>query len=132
VSGAAERQGARNAAARAGFLREHELLDARTVESMLASPAGELVDRGALLAVAADGQRLSPAWQFTADRLPRPVVGEVLKCLRSRGWSDWQVALWFDTPNGWLEDGARPVELLLSDPDAVSFAAHRDADSFPG
>jgi len=39
----------------------------------------------------------------------------------------WKLALWFTSNNGWLPGSARPVDMLLSDPEAVIGAARHDA-----
>lgn len=40
--------------------------------------------------------------------------------------SPWQIAFWFVTENGWLDDDARPVDFLTSAPEAVVEAASHD------
>jgi hypothetical protein len=40
--------------------------------------------------------------------------------------SDWGIALWFASANGWL-DGKRPVDLLEDDPKEVIQAAEHEA-----
>jgi hypothetical protein len=63
-----------------------------------------------------------PAFQFGADGQPRPVVADILTHLRRSGLDDWQAALWFASPTGWLGD-RRPVDVLTQDPGAVEAAA---------
>ncbi|MCL2590928.1 MAG: hypothetical protein FWD67_08650 [Betaproteobacteria bacterium] len=66
-----------------------------------------------------------PAFQFL-DHQPIKAVREVLAAFGERK-DPWKLALWFTSNNGWLPDGARPVDLLESHPEAVIEAARRDA-----
>ena len=68
------------------------------------------------------GRIVFPAFQFGADGQPRPEIAAVLAQLRAAGLDDWQAALWFATPTGWLDD-RRPVDVLDHEPDAVAAAA---------
>ena len=77
---------------------------------------------GRALGVEFSGRVVFPAFQFTADGQPRPVVAAVLRHLRGAGLNDWQAALWFSSPTGWLDD-RRPVDVLDHDPAAVELAA---------
>jgi hypothetical protein len=77
---------------------------------------------GRILGVEWNGRTIFPAFQFAADGQPRPEIASVLTQLRRAGLNDWQAALWFTSPTGWLDDRA-PVELLEDDPDAVASAA---------
>lgn len=72
----------------------------------------------ALAVVDENSERVYPSFQFTPDGHLLPVVRDVLATFESEDMSDWQKALWFTTPTGWLRD-QRPVDLLASDPDAV-------------
>jgi hypothetical protein len=49
----------------------------------------------------------------------------VLRALGAEA-SGWQTALWFVGANGWL-DGARPVDLLATEPARVAEAARHEA-----
>jgi hypothetical protein len=77
---------------------------------------------GRILGVDWHGRTIYPAFQFQADGQPRPAIAHALAHLRRAGLSDWQAALWFASPTGWLED-RRPVDLLDEDPDATVAAA---------
>ena len=52
------------------------------------------------------------------------MIGAALAHLHRAGLGDWQAALWFTSPTGWLDD-RRPVDLLDEDPAAVEAAAAR-------
>jgi len=67
-----------------------------------------------------------PGFQFENGK-PIKAVQEVLEVFGGRKAS-WKLALWFTSNNGALPDSARPVDLLISDPQAVVRAARRDAE----
>ena len=77
---------------------------------------------GRIVGVDWHGRTVYPAFQFEADGQPRRAIATVLAHLRRAGLTDWQAALWFATPTGWLED-RRPADLLAEDPGAVASAA---------
>ena len=66
-----------------------------------------------------------PAFQFEAHK-PIDAVKAVLAAFGERR-APWKLALWFTSNNGWLPGSARPVDLLVSNPQAVIEAAQRDA-----
>jgi hypothetical protein len=65
--------------------------------------------------------RGSPAFSWTPTAAPGDRRG--LARLRRQA-QPWKTALWFTGSVGWL-GGARPVDVLDSDPDAVVVAAGR-------
>ena len=79
-----------------------------------------------LLSVYYEGVVLWPAFQFSQLE----VCKEVLKILSDL--SDWQIALWFYSGNGWLENGITPMEQLGVDASCVLDAAKRLADPCVG
>jgi hypothetical protein len=127
-------QARRNAEARSGLLREFGALSSAQVAELAGSRA---TNRAALanrwraeqrvVAVPLRDELLYPGFQFTAEGRPHPAVGAALAELHSDpSVSDWQAALWFAAPSGWL-GGRRPVDLLDEDADAVVQAARREA-----
>ena len=64
---------------------------------------------------------LYPAFQFDEVGRPKAVIGKILDAL-GRGTGAWQTAIWFTTPNSWL-DRRKPVDLLEREPDRVIDAA---------
>jgi hypothetical protein len=124
----------RSAEARLELVREWGAWSAAEVADRAGSNAGNRSalasawrTAGRALGVEWNGKTVFPAFQFGADGQPRPVIGGVLAHLRRAGLSDWQAALWFTSPSGWLDD-RRPVDLLDDDPEAVeTAAAHFDA-----
>jgi hypothetical protein len=74
-----------------------------------------------------DGDRAYfPRFQFDEAGHPLPIIAELLAILgQFKARSDWDNALWFAGGNGWL-DGARPVDLLSSDPELVRDAAEQE------
>ncbi len=122
----------RNAHARDVFLARFEQLSVDRTGS-IAAPGG-VPDRltaerwraaGEIFAVTHEDSTVYPAFQF-AKGAPKPVVGEAVRRFRSRGASEWEVALWFTTSNPWL--GAIPAEVLDDRPDAVIGAVVRAFD----
>lgn len=66
-----------------------------------------------------------PAFQFVEHK-PIKVVQSVLAAFGDHK-APWKLALWFTSNNGWLPSSARPVDLLISAPQAVLEAAQHDA-----
>ena len=63
-----------------------------------------------------------PGFQFEHGHQTWPGFSEILAVFRNAGWSAQSVALWFTSPNGYLDD-AEPAITLRTDPDAVRDAA---------
>ena len=131
-SEAAVLQARRNAEAREELLREFGALTSSEVAELAGSRAknrAALANRwrkeGRIFAVTHHGQTYYPGFQLDAEGRPLPIVAEVLRTFGERT-SPWQTALWFAGANGWL-DGARPVDVLLSEPEKVAEAARREA-----
>jgi hypothetical protein len=68
-----------------------------------------------------------PCFAFDPKRqyLPLPELKTILQTLKDR--SDWEIALWFESPNSYL-GGQRPSETLLTDSEKVLFAARVESD----
>jgi hypothetical protein len=120
-----------NGVARAEALREFGALkSAQLAEergSDTANPhatTSRWVSAGRVFAVETPAGRVFPAFQFVRGD-PRPVISRILAALKGqvRGW---ELLLWFTGSNGYL-GGARPVDLLESDPDQVVAAAASQA-----
>jgi hypothetical protein len=70
-------------------------------------------------------QTLMPLFQFDLETMAiRPACTRVVDELKAV-FNGWELALWFATPNTWL-DCAKPVALLASDEFAVLQAARAD------
>ncbi len=125
-----------NAEARAAFLTEWPSLTSAQVADLLGSTAKnraalahKLSRRGAIFGVQFKRQDLYPAFQFDpVQGQPLPALSGVLAALAVAGLRAWEIAFWFVQPNGWLDDDARPVDLLVSSPDAVVDAASHEAE----
>jgi len=125
-------QARRNAEARNGLLREFGAFTSAELAELAGSRAK---NRAALahrwrherrvLSVIHHGTTYYPGFQFDAEGRPREVVARVIAALPSQG-SDWETALWFSSPSGWL-GGRRPVDLLESEPQSVIEAAEHEA-----
>jgi hypothetical protein len=131
---AAVLQARRNVEARNALLAEFGALRSSEVAELAGSRAANRAATAnrwraeqRLVAVPAGDELLYPGFQFTSEGKPHPTVGAALEGLRSNAEvTDWQAALWFVGPNGWL-GGRRPVDLLDAEPDAVADAARREA-----
>jgi hypothetical protein len=126
-------QARRNAAAREELITEFGLLSSVDIASRAGSRAknkAALANRwkqeGKIFSIHHQGLVFFPAFQFDDDGQPLPVIARSLAML-GRQSTGWELALWFLAANGWL-DGKRPVDLLRSEPEAVSRAAEREAE----
>lgn len=122
-----------NAEARAALIRDHGALTSAQIHDLYGTNARNKAalatrwrNEGKILGVDYRGERLYPAFQFAADGRPHSVIASVLS-LFGPDTGEWQIALWFVTPNGWL-DGKRPIDIMISDPDAVVEAARDEAE----
>lgn len=117
-----------NAALRARYLESVPTYTAAELHAIAGSSAanrsalasGWKAD-GRVFAVPHRGVDRFPAFQF-ADGRPRAVVASILEAL-PEGMTPWQIAFWFASGNGWLEDAA-PAD-RMDDADAVLQAARR-------
>lgn len=136
---AAVLQARRNAEARRalleefGALRSHEVADlAGSRASNRAALANRWRAEGRVVAVPVRDELLYPGFQFSTEGKPKPSIRPVLERLGSNPHAtDWQRALWFASPSSWL-GGARPVDLLDKDPEAVLDAARREVGDVAG
>jgi len=70
-------------------------------------------------------QILLPLSQFDAtDMLPRPAIAAVVRELIDV-FNDWDLAVWFAQPNGWLRDAA-PVDAIARNASDVLSAARAE------
>ena len=75
-----------------------------------------------------DGREMRyPLFQLKDGR-PIPAVAKVLEALRSRGFSDWEIALWFSTLNSDIGDWELPANALARAPEIVVRAAAAKAE----
>lgn len=81
-----------------------------------------------LFTVTHDGAALLPAFQLDAEGQPRPEVGAVLEALAPAEMSPWATWTWFTSTSAWL-GGAKPVDLLDTEPERVATAARRFASN---
>jgi hypothetical protein len=131
VSPAAAQQARRNAEARQELIDEFGLFDSDQLAEMSGSKAKNrsatasrwLAERR-VFAVEHLGHRYFPAFQFGVDNRPRPTVRRILEVLEPHGLEGWEIALWFTTASGWLDD-QRPVDRLAAAPEDVVTSAVR-------
>lgn len=133
-SRAAVLQARRNAEARADLIRDYGLTS-EEVAGLAGSRAGNraaLANRwkkeGRVFSVTYGGTAYFPSFQLDEAGRPLPVIAELLALWKDRDYSEWEIALWFLAPNGWL-DGARPADLLSTGPERVLDAARREQDT---
>lgn len=129
VSPATARQAQRNAEVRQQLIDEFGLYDSDHVADLAGSAASNRSATASrwlaarkIFAVNHRGTRLYPSFQFGTDGRPRPVIARVLEAFEPYGLDGWEIALWFTTASGWLDD-QRPVDLLTREPDQVVDAA---------
>jgi hypothetical protein len=138
VSSAAAQQALRNAEARQELLDEFGVLGSKEVARLAGSTAknrsatvSRYLATDQVFAIEHRGSRYYPAFQFDANGRPRPVIGQVLLALQPYGLDGWEIALWFTTASGWLND-RRPVDLLDEDPAEIVAAAGHTVDAVAG
>jgi hypothetical protein len=131
LSAAAVLQARRNAEARRDLLSEFAALTSAEVAAAAGSRAANRAslanrwrDEGKVFAIRVGEQHLYPAFQFDEQGRPVGMIASVLSALDGK-LTDWQTALWFTTPSGWL-GGRRPVDAMGQDPESVIKAAARE------
>jgi len=118
----------RNADSRARFISERPHLSAADVASLATGEedsvgaARRWQDDGEIFGVELEDEILYPAFQFVRGR-PSPHLQEAIQTFRAHGASDWELALWFDSPNPWLRSA--PIDALDEHPGQVVAAARR-------
>jgi hypothetical protein len=129
VSPAKALQAQRNAEARQELIEEFGLHESDHVAALAGSSANNRsatasrwLAAGRIFAVNHLGARVYPNFQFGTDGQPRPVIANVLDVFQPYGLDGWEIALWFTTASGWLDD-ERPVDLLTRHPEQIVEAA---------
>lgn len=111
--------GFKNANLREQYLRHHRLYTSSEIRNLsrLATPAAARWKRGRrIFGVPIGRQDRYPAFQFIEGK-PRPEIARILSELPI-DMSPWQIALWFASKNGWVEDDEAP-ENALHDMDGI-------------
>lgn len=122
-----------NARMRHEFMREVGALTSQEVAELSQSQAKNRAahahrakTENKLFAVEYQGDQRYPAFQFDAQTgKPKPIIKRILETLNGQ-WSGWQLALWFVTPNGYLDDQT-PMDRLDASPEAVMEALRKEA-----
>jgi hypothetical protein len=119
------------AAAREAFLAEHESVTApelaRLTGSRSTNPSARAhswVKANRIFSVNDGTGERYPLFQLR-EGLPLPQLAELLPILR-RKLSNWQIALWFTSPNAWVGEWRRPIDVLAERPDVVVDAARHE------
>lgn len=115
------------------FFRDIVTLTAQQVaeKAGLAPKDAELVlrdwrDDKRVFSVEENDRVLYPAFQFDEHGQPLQIIEDVLAILgQVKSRSDWDNAFWFAGGNGWLSNGATPLDKLGVDPAAVKHAAEQ-------
>ena len=119
VPPAVARQARRNAQARQELIDEFGLRESDQVADLAGSAAS---NRSATASRWLAARKIFAVNHRGTDGRPRPVIAGVLEAFEPYGLDGWEIALWFTTASGWLDD-RRPVDLLTRDPDQVVDAA---------
>lgn len=112
-----------NALLRKQYLAQHATYIGREIKEASglktghpSEPASRWKSQGKIFGVPAGSTDRYPAFQF-ADGRPRPEIAQVLAALPT-SMSPWQIAFWFASGNGWIENDAAP-QGALHDMDSV-------------
>lgn len=122
-----------NARLRNDFMREVGALTSREIAELGQSKVrdGAAHAHGAesenkIFAMEFQGELRYPAFQFDVHSgKPKPVIEQVLAIVKGQ-WTGWQLALWFVTPSGYLDDKT-PLDKLDAAPEAVLEALRKEA-----
>jgi hypothetical protein len=116
---------------RAAFLSDHESVTApelsRLTGSRSANPSARAhswVKSNRIFAINDGTCERYPLFQLREGQ-PIPQVGDILSILKPR-LSNWQIALWFASPNAWVGDWRRPIDVLADHPQVVVDAARHE------
>jgi hypothetical protein len=119
------------AEAQAAFLAEHESVTgpelARLTGSRSVNPSARAhswVKANRIFSVNDGTGERYPLFQLQEGH-PRPQLAEILPTLR-RKLSNWQIALWFASPNAWVGGWRRPIDVLVERPEIVINAARHE------
>ena len=131
LSPSAIEQVKRNSTARVNFLEHFDTYSSNDIYRMNDSTATNKAalasgwrSKGRVFAVNHKSELRYPAFQFDKDAKPRKVIADVIKLFEKEN-ADWQLALWFVTPNSILS-GQAPIEVIKSDPKALIDAANEE------
>jgi hypothetical protein len=119
------------AEARATFLVEHENVTApelaRLTGSQSINPSARAhswVKANRIFSVNDGTGERYPLFQLREGQ-PLPQLAEILPLLK-RKLTNWQIALWFTSPNAWVGGWRRPIDVLTESPDVVIEAARHE------
>jgi hypothetical protein len=120
-------------ALREKFFKENPVLTSQEVSAragITAKNAYAAVHRwrskNQVFAVTHGNQDLYPAFQFSFEGRPLPIIAELLAIFgQVPSRTAWDNALWFAAPNGWLS-GMKPKDQLIENPKAVTRAAEQE------
>ena len=106
-----------NAILRARYLGDHKTYTSREVRELSglatrnrSEPASRWKRHRRIFGVPVGNQDRYPAFQFAEGR-PRPEIARILTMLPA-DMSPWQIAFWFASSNGWIEDDRAPQDAL--------------------
>ncbi len=122
-----------NALLRKQYLAERETYTSREIKEASglrtehpSEPASRWRSQGKIFGVPVGRADRYPAFQFAHGR-PRPEVAKVLDALPT-SMSPWQIAFWFASGNGWIENGAAPQNALHDMSGVLAAAADLGSD----
>lgn len=114
----------RNTEERQRFLDEHRVLNATEVHTQSGlraknehATANRWRAQGRIFAVKLERRFYYPAFQFEYGE-PKAVFRQLI-AVGGPHYRGWPLALWLNAPNGWLEKGSRPIDMINHSPQAV-------------
>lgn len=90
--------------------RRQRLLDRGLFSTSDILGSEQLIISGTVIGLVLEGQTKLPTFQFDNENKPLPGIAKVLKIFGDH-LTDWEKAIWFITPNGWLK-GKEPIDLI--------------------
>ncbi len=123
-----------NALLRKQYLEQHKTLTSGQIREASglktrnpSEPASRWKRQGKIFGVPVGRADHYPAFQFRDGR-PRPEIARVLAALPG-SMSPWQIAFWFTSKNGWLENDAVPQDALHDISGVLAAAADLTSDN---
>ncbi len=133
LSSSAIEQVKRNSAARVKFLEHYDTYSSSDIYRMNNSTATNKAalasgwrSKGKVFAINHKSELRYPAFQFDKDTKPQKIIANVIKLFGKEN-ADWQLALWFVTPNAIL-NGKPPIDVIKSDSKALIDAANEEVN----
>lgn len=103
-----------------------KILGSSSTPSAIRALASDMRGRGELLALKRLNRFVYPGFQFDRERgRVKPLVKPLVALAHTSGWDEIDAILWLCSPTTYIADGARPVDLIDTDPERVLEIARR-------